>query len=157
MRFLKAFLIAVTATSCATVLVTPFLGKERTLFLKIAFPLDWRSSEAAFWTANSFLLAELLLSMTSIAFSGIIWYLLLICSLRYQAIGYELKRLGHIDKHANEEILENHRQQIYLDNLKTSIKDHIRWRKYRIVNSALNEQQIRFQQKCFLFLGHWTI
>lgn len=93
MKFSIVFIVALNVAALFSA-VLPLLRSERTFFFKIAFPLDWKPNEIAFWTANLFIFAGNALSIVAILFSVIIWYLMLNCSLRYEVLGNELRTMG---------------------------------------------------------------
>lgn len=104
--------------------VVPFIGNERTLFFKIAFPLDWRNNEFAFWIANIFILSEVILAITTFLFSITIWYLMLNCALRYEVLGNELRNMGMITE-PKIQMSYKENQNIFLRNLKALIETHL--------------------------------
>lgn len=133
-KFIKFVIVLVFACIFGILLevtVIPFVGSEKTLFLKIGFPWDWKNNEAAFWAANAFLFTELMLSMTAVPFSITIWYLMLICSLRYEVLASDLRSMGQ----TNEKLSEKENQNVFLYNLKTSMVAHLQLREYSYVKS----------------------
>ncbi|XP_037026086.1 odorant receptor 94a-like [Bradysia coprophila] len=124
MNFVLVFLILSVAGSSGS-LILSFRGSEKTFFLKIAFPMDYQNNEIAFWFATIFLSTEMALTVVVDIFTTIIWYLLLMCSLRYQVLGNELKNLGIIKKNAEGKMTKKHMQNKYFGDLKASIDDHL--------------------------------
>ncbi|XP_037032673.1 odorant receptor 94a-like [Bradysia coprophila] len=124
-------LVCVMATvACFEVLFVPFVAKKKNLIFEIGFPLDYKNSEIAFWIANSFILTECVLSMITTFFFILIWYLLLSCSLRYNLLGSELKKLGQIiSEETNDAISEKRKQIIFMQDLKASIVAHLHLKK----------------------------
>lgn len=96
-QFVMVLLIYLFVADC-TVGAIPFVTSERTLFFKIGFPLDWRNNEIAFWIANTYVFTGLILSMAAFLLAIIVWYLMLICCLRYTVLGNELRKLGQISQ-----------------------------------------------------------
>lgn len=98
---LKIFEICITilvflsfCTASYTVLVVPFVGNEKKLFLNIGFPLDWKNGNFAFWLAFTFFCTEVILTFLAFLFSVLIWYLMINCALRFKIIGYQIKNIG---------------------------------------------------------------
>jgi len=94
MKFTLAFVFFTTFTSIFACSGVTLLGGERVLFEEIAFPLDYKNNDVAFWIAFVFLSTENVLAMATTVVSIAIWYLLLMCSLRYEVLGGELKSMG---------------------------------------------------------------
>lgn len=120
--FVMSFLIGAILT-CS---VLPLFANDKTLFFEIAFPLDYRNNEIAFWIASIFILTEMMLTITVALFSIVIWYLLLNCSLRYEVLGW--KNLGTVTK--NIKISQQQMQIKFVQDLKESIDAHIHLREY---------------------------
>ena len=98
MKFVFVFMTTLTTADFLMSVVYPLVGSERTLFIEIAFPLDYKNSDIAFFIAAVWFFTETFLTMSVIYFSVIIWYVLLICALRYEILGSELKRMGQISE-----------------------------------------------------------
>lgn len=96
MKFVLLFLLVTSAIAMLGSLILPIL--ENAVFVKIAFPMDYEANVTAFWAATIFISVEVFLTMISLFFSIIIWYLLLVCSLRYDALGSELANMGRVNK-----------------------------------------------------------
>ncbi|XP_037038439.1 odorant receptor 43a-like [Bradysia coprophila] len=129
MKFVLVFVIASIVTGTLASVVLTFFGSEKSLFLKIAFPLDYRNSEIALWIATVFLATEYFFTIILISFSVIIWYLLLMCALRYEVLGSGLKNLGRIRENGNDEKMTEKQKQInFFEDLKRAINDHIHLR-----------------------------
>ncbi len=136
-EFMK-FVIALISTASVVVFfetgVLPFLGSEKALFVKIGFPLDWENDEIAFWIANIFIFTELFLSMTSFLFSITIWYLMLNCSLRYEVLGCELRRIGQHGLEGKKlNVPEKEKHLAFAGDLEKSIDSHLQLRQYYYV------------------------
>nr|QGW45420.1 odorant receptor 47 [Bradysia odoriphaga] len=95
-KFVKVFMVTFYVVVFFEVGVAPFLNNEYTLFFQIAFPLDWKHNAIYFWIANIFLGTGVGLSGAPIMFSATVWYLLLICSSRYDALANELRNMGRL-------------------------------------------------------------
>lgn len=132
MKFVKVFVICVFV-GVFLAIILPFLGSEKILFLKIAFPLDWKNNKFAFHLANAFVITEILLTLTAFFFSVMIWYLMLNCSVRYEVLGNWLTKLGHLNEEFREKkvtILDKQKQNFFLVDLTASIDDHLHIREY---------------------------
>lgn len=131
-NFIKFVITFLYATIIATVgcSVFPFLGSDKSLFMDFAFPLNSKNSEIGFWMAHIFFVTESVLSFLSIAFSVIIWYLLLHCSLRYEILGSSIKNLGRTSITNKMKLSEAAKQNIFCKDLVAAIKDHHHLREY---------------------------
>jgi len=94
MKFSTVFISLVYFTGLCITLFIPFLASERTLFFNLAFPLDWKNNDMAYLSASVFIFTQVVLTITAILFSVIIWYLLINCALRYKILGYQIKNMG---------------------------------------------------------------
>ncbi len=90
--FLKMIIVPVLYIS----LVAPFLGSERQIFAPVGFPLDWRNSDFAFGMVCLFIATQSAITVTLVAFSAIVWYLMLNCKWRYYAVGQQMKKMGEL-------------------------------------------------------------
>lgn len=97
--------------------------------MKIAFPLDWRNDETAFWIATIFLFTDVFLAISAILLSMIIWYLMLNCSLRYELLGIELKRLGEKNEKRMEALSNKEKQNMFRHDLKVVVDTHVHIRR----------------------------
>lgn len=127
-RFVMALLIYLTAADCSATGVLPFIGREKTLFFKIGFPLDWRNNEIAFWIANFYVFTGLILSMAACLHAITVWYLMMISSLRYVVLGNELKKLGQISQDIRKKDSMMRNNQLYLHDLNVSIDAYLHTR-----------------------------
>lgn len=122
-RFINFVIFAAIVTHftgfCELILV-PCVGSERALFLNIAFPLDWRNNNIAYCVVTVFLFTEVFLTITATSFNVIAWYLMLNCSLRYQVLGSELKKMGQINFNNTTHIKEN----LFFEDLQAAIDNH---------------------------------
>jgi len=137
MKFVLVFLTTLSVTGFSASIVMTLIGDEKTLFVEIAFPLDYKNNEIALWIATIFLFTGILLTIFIVIFFVIIWYLLLICALRYEILGSELKTMGRVldpvSEDVNEEITEKQMQDQYLGDLKVSIDAYAHQRECVIV------------------------
>lgn len=125
MKFVFVFLIVVSVTGTSGSAILSFLGNEKTLFLEIAFPLDYRNSELAFWIATFFIVTGFLLATIGVLFNVIIWYFLLICSLRYEVLGSEIKNMGRRSETRKGKMKEIQMQNDFLEDLEASVDSQI--------------------------------
>lgn len=133
MKFVRVFLVSFVVALFGEVAVAPFLNSEKTLFFKIYFPLDWEHNEISFWITNIFLCTEIGLCIGSLLFAIIVWYLMLICSLRYQLLETELRNLGR----ANDGRRAGVCQKLFSQHLNTSISGHLHLREYAKSESVI--------------------
>lgn len=103
----------------------PFFTSERNLFITIGFPVDYKNSDIAFCFANFFLFTGLLFAIIVVFFSVIIWYSLLCCSLRYDVLGSEMKKIGRIRETEGGKLTEKQRHSVFLQDLKAAIDTHL--------------------------------
>ncbi|XP_037041459.1 odorant receptor 94b-like [Bradysia coprophila] len=121
MKFVLVFLITVAVIGFSGSITLSLLGTEKSLFVKIAFPLDYRNNGFAFWIATIFIFTAFLLGTIGIFFSIIIWYLLLVCSLRYEGLGSGLRNMGRRSEHRKGK----NGYDDFREDLKTSVNSHI--------------------------------
>lgn len=101
--FVFVFFVNLTLTASLGSIAATFFGNERSFVAEMAFPLDYRNNEIAFWIAAIFFIGAVFLMIFPHFFSVIIWYLLLVCTLRYEILGNELKNMGRMDKNIGHE------------------------------------------------------
>nr|QGW45418.1 odorant receptor 45 [Bradysia odoriphaga] len=127
-RFVKYFIIfQVGLFICCFIesVVIPVFGSEKVLFFEIGFPFDYRNNEVAYWMATVFMLNITVLTMVSVFLSILLWYLLLNCSLRYEVLASELRKMGHIIEKRDENVTVAPKQTRFVEELKASINAHI--------------------------------
>lgn len=129
MKFVRVFLVSFVVALLFEVAVAPFLNTEKSLFFKISFPLDWKHNEISFWIANIFLLTEIGLCIVPLIFAIIVWYIMLICSLRYTILGEELRNLGRMNDGAVNTSSKAW-LKVFSQDLCSSINRHLHLRKY---------------------------
>lgn len=121
MKFVAIFIPFVWFTGVCCVLVAPFLGSERSLFFNIAFPLDWKNNEIAYWITFVFLVTQVILSLILSLFGVIIWYIMINCSLRYDILGHQIKNMGvlkEVEETANKrKVLDSEKENTFLCDL----------------------------------------
>lgn len=125
MKLVTAFAILLNVSGVFAGILPPLLGSEKNLFFKIAFPLNWKENEVAYWIAVTFTFTEVYLSLITVSFTIIIWYLMTNCSLRYEVLGNEIRNMGQINKENKRKISDKEKQDLYLHDLKASIDDHL--------------------------------
>lgn len=130
MKFVRVFLVAFVVALFFEVGVAPFLNSENTLFFEISFPLDWKHNEIAFWIANVFLFTEIGLCLAPLLFAITVWYLMLICSLRYEVLGRELRNMGRMNEEGRVDASNEAWHKVFSQDLKSSIDSHFRLREY---------------------------
>nr|QGW45409.1 odorant receptor 36 [Bradysia odoriphaga] len=122
-KFAITFIVIVTFDGSLPTLVLSLL--EKTIYMEIAFPLDYRRNKIAFWIATTFIFTEFLLTIFAFIFTTIIWYLLLICSLRYKLLGNDLKNIGRSSKNGKKKIKQKEADNNFLKGLIASIVAHL--------------------------------
>ncbi|XP_037039737.1 putative odorant receptor 71a [Bradysia coprophila] len=129
-RFVKFVIVFACATIVGSLgnAIFPFIGKEKKLIVDIAFPLDWKNSEIAFWMAYIFFVSENILSILAITLSVVIWYLLLHCSLRYKILGMEIRNMGRITSGGNGKMSVKKQKSLFYEDLVAAIKFHLHLR-----------------------------
>nr|QGW45390.1 odorant receptor 17 [Bradysia odoriphaga] len=128
MKFLLVCVIFSCAAGSSGSVILSLIGNEKTLFLEIGFPLDYKNSQIAFWIATIFLFTEVVLSIIVLFFTMIIWYMLFICSLRYEVLGSELKDMGRTSEKGDAKMTKWQAYNRFLGDLKTSIVAHLHLR-----------------------------
>ncbi|XP_037039814.1 odorant receptor 4-like [Bradysia coprophila] len=123
-KFVIVFVMIVIITGLSVVFLS-FTGKEKKLFLGIGFPLDYKNSDIAFWIATIFIFIGVLLSIVAIFFTTVIWYLLFMCTLRYEVLGSELKNMGRIDESGNGKMTVRQMRNHFFEDVKRSIVAHL--------------------------------
>ncbi|XP_037049629.1 odorant receptor 94b-like [Bradysia coprophila] len=123
-----SILITIASLGCAIEMgVVPLFRSEKALIMEVGFPLDYRNSEIAFYIADIFVLTEVLICLSTLLCSVIIWYLLLSCSLRYEVLGSEMKKMGRINAATEgNNPSKIQAQKIFFQDLKSSIDSHLR-------------------------------
>lgn len=149
MSFVTTFLSASVTAVVIELGVFPFIsGSERNLIFNIEFMLfDWRKNEFNYWIAYIFLCTELWFSLIAIVFSVFVWYSMLLCSLRYEVLGREIRKMGSKIGNGKEDIITAgmEKENLFLTDLRKSILDHLHLRRYdKLINCLyrVNEQDL---------------
>ncbi|XP_037039740.1 putative odorant receptor 71a [Bradysia coprophila] len=108
--------------------IFPFIGKKNSFVMEFAFPLDWENSEIGFWVTYIFFTSENIVTFLSMAYSVIIWYLLLQCSLRYTILGREIRNMGRITSGGNIKMTRKEQPTIFYQDLVAAIEAHFHLR-----------------------------
>ncbi|XP_037032708.1 odorant receptor 94b-like [Bradysia coprophila] len=124
-KFIISFIVMETI-ACFEVTLIPLVRSEKNLVIEIGFPWDYKSSEIAFWTATIFLLPATVVTSIASFLSMIIWYLLLSCSLRYDILGSEMKRMGQ--KSEPMKLSEKQKHNLFEQHLKECVVVHLHTR-----------------------------
>ncbi|XP_037042354.1 odorant receptor 94b-like [Bradysia coprophila] len=128
MKFVFVFAIITMVAGSLVSVGLSVIGSDKTLFLEIGFPLDYKNSDIAFCMATVFLFTEVFLSLIALFFSIMIWYLLFNCSLRYEVLGSELKDMGRTSEKRDAKVTERQMHNNFFEDLKTSIDAHLHLR-----------------------------
>lgn len=149
MNFVALFYSSAIVSSVCALLVPGLFGSERKLFFSIGFPLDWRNNDFAYWLTVAFLSSEFSFTIFSWLFTGMIWYLLANCSLRYRILGKQIKDMGKVapvDETTNKmEVSNIEKDNIYLRDLLVTIKS------YNYLNEYKSWSITKFSKILFFF------
>lgn len=122
-------------------LVLPFVGSDNKLFYNIALPFDSGSNKITFFIASAFIFIGVNLTIISFLLNVVIWYSMIICALRYDCLGNEIRSIG-TSKCAKE--LKNERkidkveeQETFRNGLINAIYSHRNIRKYYSSKSSM--------------------
>ncbi|XP_037049712.1 odorant receptor 33b-like isoform X2 [Bradysia coprophila] len=132
MTFATAFLCASTMACVIEVIVFPIIYRnERTLIYDIEFPLfDWRKNKIVYWIAYIFLGTELFITLIVLVFSVMVWYIILVCSLRYQVLAREIRKMGStMEENGSLKFSKMEKCDHFVLELEKSIHDHINLRR----------------------------
>lgn len=83
-------------TFCIT-LIAPFVSGEKRLFYDIAFPLDYKNNEFAFWIAFTFLACGIFVSTFPVLFTFFMVYVMFCCVVRIETLGNRMQTMGISD------------------------------------------------------------
>lgn len=95
-KIVHGYLGCALSGSFPAVFSYPFLNENRFLLFNIAFPLDRKKSEVAFWMAYFFVFGGLVWAALCIFFTVKSWYLMLCLSVKYKMLGNRFRNLGMI-------------------------------------------------------------
>ncbi len=93
MKFVRYFLLLLLITAISGAVLFPITNANHLLF-NIAFPLDWKNSEIAFWVASAFLGGGFLCGFVCDILTKLIWYSMLSISFKYKILGNQLIHMG---------------------------------------------------------------
>lgn len=96
MAFASLLLCSAGLSTVSISFIVPFVGRERNLFLRVGFPLDWRNNDLSYWVAFMFVCTQMAFSAILVSFSIMIWYLMANCSWRYEILGQQVMRMGRM-------------------------------------------------------------
>nr|QGW45386.1 odorant receptor 13 [Bradysia odoriphaga] len=119
MKFVVAFLLGAFVICMATIIVTPCFTRQ--FLVDIAFPLDYKNNDVAFWIQYVFLVTEMGLVSISVAVTPIIWYLMYNCSLRYEVLGKEVERMGRSIDNGKKKKSKKEKHQVFFQDLRVAI------------------------------------
>lgn len=125
MLFVSSLFWSTAFSGVSIAFITPFVGREKNLFLRVGFPLDWRNDELSYWVTFVYVSIQMMLSAILVSFSIIIWYLMANCSWRYDVLGQEVLKMGKIRKRESVEqhrISDAERDSLYRQDLVETIK-----------------------------------
>ncbi|XP_037037126.1 odorant receptor 94a-like [Bradysia coprophila] len=142
-RFMKFVVTFLCVTVCAITFANavPFFSSERKMIVDFAFPLDWRNGGTAFWISYTFITTEIVLTFSAVLFTVVVWYLMLLCSLRYEVIGREIVKAGSGQKGETLSVKERH--NLFRKDVESSIIAHRRLR-------GFIDELVSFVSKLFL-------
>lgn len=133
--------------------VVPFLGSEKKLFYNIAFPLDWKSSEFAFWTAFAFFVGGIFVTTVSLLFSILMWYFMFVCGLMFNALGTHISAMGVTTTTIKQlKLSKIEKLELFRRDLIESIKSHIFTEEYFHIIQERLENRL-FEDFAFSFLA----
>lgn len=136
MKFAIVFFILVMCSATCSTLVIPLLESERTHFFNLGFPFDYENNEIAYWLAVAFLFTQVILTIISLLFCIIIWYLMINCGLTVQ-----IKNMGEIrsveeGKVNKRKITITERDNVFLRDLMDAITSHNELKEYECLRSS---------------------
>lgn len=131
-KFVTIFVLLSSVTAMCAVLVVPFVGSEKKLFLNIAFPLEnWKCDNISFWVAFTFFSTEVLLTYMGFLFSVLIWYFMFNCAIRYEMIGYQIRSMGVVNEtDKKRKISDVEKEKIFRLDFVTTVESHERINEY---------------------------
>ncbi len=142
-------LVGAVAVSCTA--FVPLFSNEKILVFKIAFPLDWKNDSFSFWITHLFVVCGSLYGFISVLFVIILWYLMFNCTIKYEILGNQLRRMGLIKDGQKSEIQSVLKrkakkskvdgQQLYHKDLIEAVKSHKNIKRYyNIVTITITDQ-----------------
>lgn len=102
-HYFSIFLMSATMFILIVIYAFPFVFKKSVAF-KIWFPLDYEKNDSNFWIANVFIMYSVFICVLMIAFTLVVWYVMLNTSIKFRTLGHRLENLGwrHKQKIENE-------------------------------------------------------
>lgn len=117
-KFITAFIWKCCSACFYSTVVSPFMGDRKALFFDIAFPLDHKNDEIAFWIALVYLGFAMVLAVIAMIFNVLMWYLLYSCALRFKLLERQIANIGC---NLDDPKLSNHQ---YNEDLMAAVKAH---------------------------------
>lgn len=95
MKFVHVYLVMIAVIVFILIISPlPIFSVEKKLPLSIPFSLDCKYSEIIYWLTYAFLTFQICLIAVVNLLTVIIWYVMLNCSIKYQILGNQFRRLG---------------------------------------------------------------
>lgn len=132
MKFLT-FYFYLVHTSGVLAGIEPFCLSERTMYIKLAFPLDWKNSFFGFVLANFFVYSQIFFTLNIFAFTIMLWFSLMTGQLRYRVLGHEIRNMGVVETSettGKRNISDKEQQKLFRRDLVAAIDTHQRIREY---------------------------
>ncbi len=101
----RTFILTAFLTAFAGIFV-PFLYNEKTLILPIAFPVDYKNSQIAFWIAHALVILCLFSSVICCIPMTMIWYILLNIVIKLEILGNEFKNFGEAEQEEDSRLYQ---------------------------------------------------
>lgn len=101
--------------------------QERTLCCAIAFPLDWRNDDVAYWLALTYLVIETVVSYIIVLFNFIIWYIMLMYVFKYELLGNQFRRMGIVNPNEYKdlrELTEIEKQNLFCQDFHAAVESY---------------------------------
>lgn len=124
------------AVIAMTIITSPIISAEKQLPMNIYFPADWKHNEIVYWIAFTFVIYEMIISMSSSLLNPVIWYLMMSCAIKYQTLGHEFQNLGFNtgEKSLTEKITSvDENGDLFHTKLILLIKNHYDLQKYETI------------------------
>lgn len=109
--------------------VHAFFGvlEEKLLCCNIAFPLDWKNDQTAYWLAFTYIFIETVVSTIIFLFDFIIWYMMLSFAVKYELLGNEFRRMGIVSPNKSEglrKLSETEKQNLFCQDFYAAVESH---------------------------------
>lgn len=138
-RFARCVILFVTF-AFAFGMILPVVLQQKILVFNVAVPLNWKNSIFSYLISHAFVLGGCFYGGFSMSISIIIWYLMVNCSIKYEVLGNQLRKLG-VENDSKEtklntvekqvKISEKEKQKMYLKDLIEAIKTHRNINRYK--------------------------